>query len=138
MVDRPRLISRRARSGIARVVLVVAAGCATPCFAQHFNATDAPCRGIAQTAALADCLGRAAQASDTRLNRIYSRLVPGLSVDQRDRLKIAEQRWIEYRDAFCDAEYRSFEGASGGPPARLACVEALTRHHATELETMFK
>ena len=124
--------------GAAATAILLAASWAAPSRAQHFNASDAPCRGVTQTVALVNCFNAAAQTANDQLDKVYFRVTKQLAANERERVEQAERRWIDYRDAFCDAEYRSFQGGTGGSPARLACVEALTRHHNAELEAAFR
>ncbi|KXV76124.1 hypothetical protein AD954_13240 [Acetobacter cerevisiae] len=60
--------------------------------------------------------------------------MPGSHLEQ---LQQMEKTWVLYKNSFCDAEYALYDGASGGPPAHFACLEALTRHHEDELKTTY-
>ncbi|HLX86475.1 MAG TPA: lysozyme inhibitor LprI family protein [Terriglobales bacterium] len=47
--------------------------------------------------------------------------------------KDAEQKWIEFRDAQCKAEYGLWGGGSGGPNARTMCLIRVTRQRIADL-----
>jgi uncharacterized protein YecT (DUF1311 family) len=52
-------------------------------------------------------------------------------------LKDAEQKWTEYRDAACKAEYGLWGGGSGGPNAHAMCVIRLTSQRMTDLKSVY-
>lgn len=109
----------------------------TAASAQHVNLPDAPCRAPQAGAALTDCLGGAEKAADAALNETYSKTMGVLEAGDRDRLQTSERAWLTYRDTFCDGEYGLYGGGSGGPAARLACMEALTRAHEADLKAAY-
>ena len=115
---------------------------------QHMNAPEAPCQNVGSGATQTSCLVAATQAADAALNRTYEQIIAVLAkigIDRTgapananvQRLRRAEQAWLVYRDTSCDAEYALYNGASGGPPAHMACLEALTRHRVTELDATY-
>ncbi|MFW7267078.1 lysozyme inhibitor LprI family protein [Gluconacetobacter sp. Hr-1-5] len=123
--------------GLRAIFLLALSGGAPSAHAQHMNAADAPCRDIAQTYALATCLAAAEKQADLQRESTYRQIADAVTDQTRMELGRTERAWTAYRDAFCDTEYHSFSGGSGGPPARLACMEALTRHHIADLQAAF-
>ena len=115
--------------------LLTLLGGAASAHAQHMNAADAPCRDVAQTRALVTCLAAARAQADRPLASTYRQITDAVTSQTRMELGRTERAWTAYRDTFCDTEYHSFASDSGGPPARLACLEALTRHHIAALQT---
>jgi uncharacterized protein YecT (DUF1311 family) len=101
--------------------------------AQSMNAQDGLCDGVVVTSDLTQCFVLAWKKADAALNRTYGQVQHALAMEDRKRLVEAQRLWIAYRDATCDAEYRLYEGATGGPPARLACLEAETRAREASL-----
>lgn len=130
-----RLESVAPRSRIAAaLVLVVYAF--QPALAQH---VDVACKGVSVTSELVECLETALKASDSKLNETYGR-VQSVLAPRKDDLKNlgdAERAWIHFRDLTCDAEYRLYGGGSGGPPAKVACLEAQTRNRNSDLLTTY-
>lgn len=117
------------------LLLVLNVNAIQPAMAQHLNASDAVCKGISVTSDLVACLEAASKTTDSKLNETYSRIqsVLALRKDDLKNLVEAERAWIHFRDLTCDAEYRLFGGGSGGPAAKLACMEALTRNRNSDL-----
>ena len=101
--------------------------------AQSMNAPDGPCRRVVVTSDLTECLDLAWRKSDAKLNETYARVQRVLDPDEKKRLVQSQRFWIKYRDATCDAEYKLYGGGTGGPPTRLACLEAETRAREASL-----
>jgi len=101
------------------------------------NAPDSPCREVVVTSELAQCLGLALKATDTKLNQTYAKVQHLLSPDEAKTLVQAQRLWMQYRDATCNAEYGLYGGGTGGPPTRLACLEAETRAREASLQRSF-
>ena len=51
--------------------------------------------------------------------------------------KLAQRRWIAYRDAECKAEYGLWGGGSGGPNALKSCLINLTKERSAHLKETF-
>lgn len=106
-------------------------------FAQHMNAPDAPCRSVGPNSVFTHCLSDAARQADARLAQAEKRIRDTLPAASLDDFQNAEQDWERYKNGLCDAEYHLYDGGSGGPAAHFGCLEALTRHHQSELETVY-
>ncbi|MFT8644752.1 lysozyme inhibitor LprI family protein [Gluconacetobacter sp.] len=131
------MLSQRRKSSAFRAMFLLALlGGTASAHAQHMNAADAPCR-ITQTYALVACLAAAEKQADLQRASTYRQITDAVTSQTRMELDRSERAWTAYRDAFCKTEYDSFAGGSGGPPARLACLEALTRHHVADMQTAF-
>ena len=79
------------------------------------------------------CLSAILKRVEAGLKDVYQRTLK--TIDSRDlrNLKVAQTRWIAYRDADCKAEYERFDGGSGGPNALAACKIGLTRRRINDL-----
>jgi uncharacterized protein YecT (DUF1311 family) len=53
-------------------------------------------------------------------------------------LRIAERRWISYRDAACTAEFELFGNGTGGPPTHSACLIRITRERIGALKQSYR
>jgi uncharacterized protein YecT (DUF1311 family) len=106
---------------------------AAPCRAQHMNEPDSPCARFATTSDLVECLSKAKDSSDAKLNSLFLNIRGKLSASDAERLTTTERLWNKYRDANCEAERSLYEGGTGSSPAYLACLEALTRARITDL-----
>ena len=105
--------------------------------AQHMNRNDSPCSGPASTDALVDCLAKAKESSDANLNSLYQTVLKKLDGEDAKRLTETERLWIKYRDANCSAERALYEKGTGGYPAYLGCLEAMTRAGTKELQVTY-
>jgi len=120
---------------IALFAVVLFAG--VPARAQHMNEKDSPCAGVAGTTDLVDCLSKAKDSSDAKLNSLYKKLRKRLDPADAERLTVAQRLWIQYRDANCSAERKLYDGGTAAFPAFVACLEAMTRMRARELEITY-
>lgn len=107
------------------------------CSAQHMNEKDSPCANVAITTDLVQCLSKARDSSDAKLNTIYRRLEKALAASDKELLTRSERLWIQYRDANCTAERALYDGGTGAYPAYLGCLEAMTRERVKELEITY-
>jgi uncharacterized protein YecT (DUF1311 family) len=121
------------------IVMLVVAVLATsiPARGQHMNEKDSPCADVAATVDLVKCLAKARDATDAQLNAAYKNVQAKLDTVERQQLVTAQRRWIQYRDANCTAERELYGGGTAGPPAYLACLEAMTRARTKELTVTY-
>ena len=108
-----------------------------PARAQHMNEKDSPCVGVVVTVELANCLSKARDAADSRLNAVYKRVRETLNATDAQRLITTQRLWIRYRDANCSAERDLYEGGTASHPAYLGCLEAMTRARTKELAVTY-
>jgi uncharacterized protein YecT (DUF1311 family) len=104
-----------------------------PASAQYMNEKDSPCANVVVTVELVNCLVKARNAADAKLNAAYRNVREQLSAEDVKRLVAAQRLWIQYRDANCTAERDLYAGGTAAPPAHLACLEAMTRARTKEL-----
>ena len=121
------------------LVILIAAMLAAklPARAQHMNQKDSPCADVVVTVDLANCLVKARNAADARLNATYEQLRGKFDIADAQRLVAAQRLWIQYRDANCVAERALYEGGTASPPAYLACLEAMARARTKELTVTY-
>src|SRR5690554_4212191 len=65
------------------------------------------------TKGMIDCVNSATTKWDVELNKTYKKLLSLLTVEQKEKLKIAQRKWIEYRDkeiAFSIQIYSDMQG----------------------------
>jgi uncharacterized protein YecT (DUF1311 family) len=119
------------------VVVSLILWAAAPCRAQHMNEPDSPCARFATTSDLVQCLSKAKDSSDAKLNSLYLNIREKLLASDAERLTATERLWVEYRNANCEAERSLYEGGTGASPAYLACLEALTRARTMDLRVTY-
>ncbi|WP_082557996.1 lysozyme inhibitor LprI family protein [Methylobacterium sp. Leaf361] len=94
--------------------------------------------------AIGDCLERARRVADKELDETYARAMKSIGSDDdaarkwRERLKLAQQAWLRFRDADC-GDVISFEwmDGTGAGPAGSACLVAHTIERAAELKRRY-
>jgi uncharacterized protein YecT (DUF1311 family) len=104
---------------------------------QHVNEKDSPCANTVSTVEMAECLSKAKDESDAKLNSLYKDIRRKLDVKDAERLTIAQRLWIQYRDANCAAERELYEGGTAAGPVYLACLEGMTRARRKELAVTY-
>jgi uncharacterized protein YecT (DUF1311 family) len=85
------------------------------------------------------CLSKVRSKVDAELTITYSSALEETkdsTVDMAN-LKIAERKWIAYRDATCKAEYGLWDGASGGPNGFDICIIRITRIRIFDLKNAY-
>lgn len=108
-----------------------------PARAQHMNEKDSPCAEVVVTVDLTNCLAKARDAADAKLNAVYKQLRGKLDAADGQRLVAAQRLWIQYRDANCSAERDLYGSGTAASPAYLACLEAMTRVRTKELAVTY-
>ena len=89
------------------------------------------------TSDLVDCLVKAKDLSDKKLNSLYRDIRKRLDANDVERLTRVERLWMQYREANCSAERELYEGGTASWPVYLACLEAMTRERIRELEVTY-
>jgi uncharacterized protein YecT (DUF1311 family) len=115
-------------AGIVTVLMVPVVN-PTPSHAQRIN-----CTNPTSTVEINECARRDAEAADKKLNQVYQQLRPKVSRQQRQRLTVAQQAWIKFRDTTCEYERGEWEGGTGAPYGYSACVERVTQQRITDLQ----
>jgi uncharacterized protein YecT (DUF1311 family) len=109
----------------------------TPAIAQHMNEKSAPCQNLAPDEFQPGCMYSAFQKADRDLNKLYERTLLHLGTTDQRNLRAAQRLWVQFRDADCSAEYHLYGGGSGGPMAKSACLEAVTRQRMADLSAIY-
>lgn len=89
------------------------------------------------TKGMTDCVSTATEKWDTELNKAYIELLDLLTTEQKEKLKIAQREWIEYRDKeieFSNQLYYDMQGTMWIPVAAQTKLD-LTRKRTIELES---
>jgi len=75
--------------------------------------------------------------ADTAMNAVAAKIEGRLSGDDKQRFVEAEQAWLAYRDANCDAEKARHDGESDQPHVEAACLARLTDERRAELQRVY-
>lgn len=111
--------------------------CLTVAHAQHMNSSEAPCRNVAITVDVVNCFGESGKVADSKLNQTYVQILSVLQADDKQKLRVAQRLWLQFRDATCIAERKLYEGGTAASPAYLACIEEETRQRTNDLRTTY-
>ena len=90
------------------------------------------CEDRKSTADIVECLAIQAAVWERRLNAAYQKLMEDLPARRRDRLRSAQQLWLQFRDANC-AYFASRDGTIARVDAGQ-CLLRLNAARAIELE----
>jgi uncharacterized protein YecT (DUF1311 family) len=100
---------------------------------------DETCEGT--TYDISMCMLRILKKVEVELNINYQK---ALMVARRDytardvqNLRIAERRWMAYRDAACNAEFELWGLGSGGPAAHTGCLIKIARQRIMDLKETY-
>jgi uncharacterized protein YecT (DUF1311 family) len=88
------------------------------------------------TKGMTDCVVRATEKWDEELNKSYKELLALLTAEQKEKLKIAQHQWIDYRDKeieFSNQVHTDMQGTMWIPAAAKKKLE-LTKQRALEIE----
>jgi uncharacterized protein YecT (DUF1311 family) len=89
------------------------------------------------TKVMTDCVVRATEKWDVELNKSYQKLLTLLTAGQKEKLKIAQRNWVEYRVKeveFSNQLYSDMQGTMWIPVAAQTKLD-LTRKRTIELES---
>ena len=89
------------------------------------------------TKGMTDCVIKATEKWDIELNKSYKELLNLLTTEQKEKLKIAQREWIEYRDKeieFSNQLYYDLQGTMWIPVAAQTKLN-LTRNKTIELKS---
>jgi uncharacterized protein YecT (DUF1311 family) len=123
------IIGRGSVAGLAIGVMCMAALWAQPLQAEP---KEENCEDRKSTADIVECLAIQSAVWERRLNAAYQKLMDDLPARRRDRLRSAQQFWLQFRDANC-AYFASRDGTIARVDAGL-CLLRLNAARAIELE----
>jgi uncharacterized protein YecT (DUF1311 family) len=89
------------------------------------------------TKGMTDCVSKATLMWDIELNKKYKELLDLLTEEQKEKLKIAQRQWIQYRDKelkFINQIYYDMQGTMWIPISAQTKLN-LTRKRTIELES---
>jgi uncharacterized protein YecT (DUF1311 family) len=114
--------------------MVIAIMCMAVLWTQPLQAEpkEENCEDRKSTADIVECLAIQAAVWERRLNAAYQKLMDDLPARRRDRLRSAQQIWLQFRDANC-AYFASRDGTIARVDAGL-CLLRLNAGRAIELE----
>jgi uncharacterized protein YecT (DUF1311 family) len=117
-----------------RAGIVIAIMCMASLWIQPLQAEpkEENCEDRKSTADIVECLAIQSAVWERRLNAAYQKLMDDLPARRRDRLRSAQQIWLQFRDANC-AYFASRDGTIARVDAGQ-CLLRLNAGRAIELE----
>jgi uncharacterized protein YecT (DUF1311 family) len=82
------------------------------------------------------CAGDEYRKADAELNKVYQQTMAKLGPEHKQKLKIAQLTWIQFRDAHCDCEAFTFDGGSMQPLIKFTCLEVETQRRTKQLKSL--
>jgi uncharacterized protein YecT (DUF1311 family) len=109
------------------------------------------CPNANTTLEINECLGDLQHKAAASLNALYQKIqkaireriaqeqgpLKGYGERSLEKLRVAENAWIHYRDAQCDAAEQQFEGGTISTSVRLGCMKDLDEQRTRELEETY-
>lgn len=95
-----------------------------------------PCKGAVTQQDLNDCSEKDYRKWDDELNKVYDHIMASLEERNQFKLREVQKKWIEYRDANCEAE-REYHGGSMALMIQAFCLRDNTKDRIKELERIY-
>jgi uncharacterized protein YecT (DUF1311 family) len=105
---------------------------------QNKSAEQDPCKDAMSQPEMNLCARRAFEQADKELNKVYKLLQAELAVyqgDAQEKLKQAQLKWLEYRDANCESEAAVYAGGTIRPTVYNSCLASVTNERTQRLKT---
>ena len=84
-----------------------------------------------------DCLAAEFKEADRRLNDVYGKIADRLNNDARTSLRAAQQSWLTYRDAACQASSDLQYAGSASSTLLISCKQQKTEARTEELLSIY-
>jgi uncharacterized protein YecT (DUF1311 family) len=91
------------------------------------------CKDAATTAAMRACENKRYQDADRQLNMVYTRLMATLDNNQKEKLRLAQRAWLQFRDANSDFQAAAAGGGTLSPLLKIAAMADMTEARLKEL-----
>ena len=98
-----------------------------------FAAEPPGCDNATTTAAMQACESAHYTQANQKLNAVYNRLMKTLEPSKREKLRVAELAWIQFRDKNAAFMASAAEGGTLAPLIQLTTSTAMTEARAAEL-----
>src|ERR1700759_607753 len=98
-----------------------------------------PCDNPQTQIEMDECQGREMKKADAALNAVYKQFMTKLDDEgERAIFKTAQQAWIKFRDAECEAESFQNKGGTIYPMVYNGCVTTLTQERTKQLKDLIE
>jgi uncharacterized protein YecT (DUF1311 family) len=98
-----------------------------------------PCDNPQTQIEMDECQGREYKKADAALNAAYKQLMTKLDDEgERTVFKTAQQAWIKFRDAECEAESFQNKGGTIYPMVYSGCLTTLTQERTKQIKELIE
>lgn len=92
------------------------------------------CRNASTTSAMRACANASYEAAQRELDSAYQNLLQRLDSSQREKLRVAQRAWLQYRDANAQFQASLAQGGTLAPLIRTTVLAEMTKARASELK----
>ncbi|MBW4672738.1 MAG: lysozyme inhibitor LprI family protein [Desmonostoc geniculatum HA4340-LM1] len=110
----------------------------TPDLLKMHLAQKLNCNNAQTQTQINECSRLSYQNADKKLNAAYQQLLPKLDRTRKQKLIVAQQAWIKFRDTTCEFERSEYEGGSIAPTIYFGCLENTTKERTQQLQEYLK
>lgn len=101
-----------------------------------YQALAVDCENAQTQLVMNQCASAEYKKADNELNKIYKEIVKRASDEQARSLKIAQHKWIEYRDSDCEFQTSKYREGSIYPMIHAYCMAKKTTDRIKEFKRM--
>jgi len=91
------------------------------------------CKNATTTAAMRACENARYEKVDRELNVVYQKLSKELGAGPREKLRVAQNAWLRFRDANSDFQASLAEGGTMAPLLKISTLAEMTEARTEEL-----
>jgi uncharacterized protein YecT (DUF1311 family) len=124
--------------GIIVSLVIVTCLVSTMALTQKKGARKSPCANIETQSGANACARYKYEQADVQMNKVYAQLMSelgGKDDKNQQKLKQAQQLWLQYRDANCESESSIYEGGSIRPAVYNHCLATTTEERTRRMKT---
>lgn len=92
------------------------------------------CRNASTTSAMRACANASYEAAQRELDSAYQNLLRRLDSSQKQKLRVAQKAWLQYRDANAEFQASLAQGGTLAPLIRTTVLAEMTKARASELK----
>ena len=92
------------------------------------------CKVATTTAAMRACENARYEKADRELNVVYQKLIKELGAGPREKLRVAQNAWLRFREANSDFQASLAEGGSLAPLLKISTLAEMTEARTEELK----
>jgi uncharacterized protein YecT (DUF1311 family) len=100
--------------------------------------TGTDCKNATTTAAMRACENARFQTAEQELNAVYKDLLKQLDEGQKEKLRLAQSAWLQFREANANFEADAARGGTLAPLIKITVLADMTEARTTDLKKALK